>query len=148
MIFTLEKISTVWPEAQEILKANNEETGMLGQENFDPDVDKYLAMEAIGIAKLFTARAEGKLVGYCMMLVMPHPHYKKTVVAFQDVLFMVSERRGIGSVRFIKWIDEFCRSLGADNISRTVSSKKDFSRTLLRMGYEEVETSYVRRCHE
>jgi hypothetical protein len=148
MIFSNELLTSILPELQEMFWQNNEETGMLGQESFDPDVDKYLAMEAMGVAKLFIARAEGKLVGYCMMLVMPHPHYKKTVVAFQDVLFMVSERRGIGSVRFIKWIDEFCRSLGADNISRTVSSKKDFSRTLMRMGYEEVETSYVRRCHE
>src|SRR5256885_610341 len=40
------------------------------------DTEKYAALEKSDILLLVTARAEGRLVGYFVGFIMPHPHYR------------------------------------------------------------------------
>jgi hypothetical protein len=142
MVFSCESMTSIWAEASDMMVRNNDETGMF---DLDPESSDYFAMEEAGQAKVLTARVGGSLVGYSLMILRNHPHHRKVMVSFQDVLYMHPAHRGFGAVRFIRWTDEFMKALGAEVMTRSVSVKKDYSRTLERLGYEKVETSYMRR---
>lgn len=144
MEFAIEAVTSVWKEALPLLMDNQVEVGLKDLESFDPDIDRYIEMEGQGAAKVFTYRKDGVLVGYCLVLFFPHPHYRKSLTAFQDVLYVTPKHRGFGAVKFIKWIDEQIRALGAETMNRSVSVRVDYARTLERLGYVEVESSFVK----
>jgi alpha-D-ribose 1-methylphosphonate 5-triphosphate synthase subunit PhnG len=132
------------------MTAHEAEVGMFGTP--DPDLERYLEIEKIDVARCFTARLgagggseRSELVGYCLMLVFPHPHYRTKLTAIADALYMSPDHRGTTALRFIAWVDGFCRKLGAVSISRAVNVRKDYSRLLMGLGYEKFETSYLRR---
>ncbi len=72
----------------------------------DPDWKKYEDIERAGRYRLFTAREGKELIGYATYIVATNPHYKSSLQAVQDVLFLRPERRGllIGS-RLIAYAD-------------------------------------------
>jgi hypothetical protein len=127
------------------MQANNAETGTLGEQEFVPDFDRYLQMEEGGYVRLFTARDEGKLVGYNLMMISTHPHYPGSLWAIQDTLYMAPEWRGFASIRFIRHVDAELRAEGVKYLLRQVNVNRDFSRTLERMGYDQKEVTYMRR---
>lgn len=145
MKFAEESFAGVWPEAQGLLDANNRETG-LEDEQLDVDIEKYIAMESSGIARVFTYRDDGgDLVGYGLFIFLAHPHHRTQLGAYQDTFYVRPSHRGIGAVRFIQWLDERFRLAGCVSVVRQVTTHVDFSRTLRRMGYAPIETAYRRR---
>ena len=142
LTFALESMTSTWPELEALVQNQEQEMGLLGVAT--PDVEKYFKLESEGIAKLFVARSGRKAVGYSLMLLVSHPHYKEKTVAFADALFVTPEHRGIGAVRFIGWVDEFVKFLGADMITRSVSVRNDYSRTLVYLGYGHSETTFMK----
>lgn len=60
------------------------------------DWEKYEALEYQGILRLLGARFDGQLVGYASFLVMPHLHYRTTVHAMNDAIFVRPEHRRTG----------------------------------------------------
>lgn len=147
MEFLQEDVRQVWPEAHELLIANHSETGMFQGYDFNPSCEKYGLLEDQGVARLFTARSKSILVGYEIFFIFPHLHYPDKVFALQDVLYVDPSHRGVGAVKFILWTDEELHEQGADVILRHVTTKVDYSRVLSRLGYEELETSFVRTRH-
>lgn len=146
MTFQRERIWDAWQELLPLLAKNHAETGALQSGEFQPDGERFMAMDQAEVARLYTARnQDGELVGYAVFFVIKHMHYGSTQWALQDVLYFLPEYRGISSVRFLKWTDQELRSLGVDVICRHVSEKRDYSRTLKRLGYQPVETAYMRR---
>lgn len=143
--FAREQLRDTWDEGASLIKLNNAETGALATEEFAPDAEKYFQLEDLGMVRLYTARICDKLIGYAIFLIQHHLHYPKTRWAIQDVLFISPEYRGLGAVRFILWTDDMLRSDGVHIVFRHVSHKRDYSRTLERLGYGAVETGFMRR---
>jgi len=143
--FARELLSDFWDEAISLTRANNEETGAIQGAEFAPDKERYLETERLGFIVSFTLRLAGRLVGYCLMFVSNHLHYPSTVWAVQDTLFVSKSYRGLGAVKFIKWIDSQLKGMSINVVIRQVSSKLDYSRTLERMGYGAIETGFIRR---
>jgi len=133
-----------WDEAIALTQLNHAETGGLPYEDFNPDKDKYLKIEEIGLIVSFTLRSAGKLVGYCLMFVSNHLHYKSKLWAVQDTLFVHKGHRGHGAAKFLMLVDEWLKKARVDVVVRQVSDKLDYSRTLKRLGYSSVETGYMR----
>src|SRR2546425_11802221 len=78
-----------------------------------PDRDKYEAIEAAGCFHAFTARENGKLIGYVGFFVGPHMHYSGSVQATQDVLYVAPEhRRGRVGIRLIFFASDALRAEG------------------------------------
>jgi len=69
--------------------ANNQDTVPL-----DPDFDRYKALEDQGMMRIFTVRDDGELIGYFISFISPHMHYKTTVYAINDILYMDPRYRG------------------------------------------------------
>ena len=111
-----------------------------------PDFLRYDAIEKAGALRVYTARDDGRLVGYAIFIVGPHLHYKTSLQAVQDVLFLTEKlRRGLSGLKFIKWCDKMLASDGVQVVCQHVKKARDFGKVLLRLGYRHADTLYVRR---
>jgi GNAT superfamily N-acetyltransferase len=145
VIFAWEKVENVWDEAMALARDNAKETGVLGIDEFDPDKERFQQLCETGALVVFTARQDGKLVGYFVVHLFRHLIFSKTIWAIQDSLYIDPGHRGLAAVRFLKWTDSALKDLGVDCILRQVTTQNDYSRTLERLGYALVERGYVRR---
>jgi GNAT superfamily N-acetyltransferase len=112
----------------------------------DPDWDIYRAIEKSGQLRIYTARKDGALVGYGVYFVRRGVHYKESLQANQDILFLTPEQRGktVG-YRLIKYADEELRKEHVQVVYHHVKEKHDFSPLLERLGYVLVDKIYGRR---
>lgn len=62
----------------------------------DVDWEGYQLDEDCGILKLLAARRGDKLVGYASYYVRPHRHYKSTLHAANDAIYVAKGERGAG----------------------------------------------------
>lgn len=110
-----------------------------------PDLDVYYRMQAAGNLRIFTIReiASNALVGYCVMIVRRH-HHTNQIRAFEDLLYVVPERRGIGS-GFVAWIDEQLMNMDVNVVQRTCQVTHDHGKMFQRAGYDKTEETWSRR---
>lgn len=113
----------------------------------EPNLPRYHQIENLGHLYLFTAREDDELVGYATFITGGHVHYSSSRHAQSDLLFLIPTRRGY-AMSFILFCDEQMKADGIDAVTHSVSSKKDFSPVLKRLGYEATETIYTRRLKD
>jgi len=129
---------------RELLRDNWEETG-LGWEELDPDWAKYEAMAANGALRIYLASTtDGEPVGYSVYFLSNHLHYKDSIQAVSDMIFIHPMHRGFGK-NFIAWIDTQLKNEGVKAVYRHATVKNRFDVLLRRLGYDELETTYVKR---
>lgn len=119
----------------------------------DPRWEVYEAAAANGSLRIFTIRDAGRLVGYSVFTVIRNPHYKGSVQATQDILYLVKALRGkrhgetgksIGFC-FIDWCDSQLKADGVQLVYHHVKFSHDWGSMLEKMGYKPVEKIYGRR---
>lgn len=111
----------------------------------DPDLDAYLRVAESGSLRVFTVRRGGALIGYAVFIVRRNLHYKTSLQAVQDVLFIRKSERGGTGIRFIKFCDNMLRSEGVQVVYQHVKAAHNFGPLLVRLGYECVEEIYSHR---
>jgi len=83
----------------------------------DPDLEKYQKLYDAGILEIHTARNDGQLIGYSLWVVTTHLHYKKSVTASSDILYIHPDfRKGMFGYKFIKWTTEEIKSRSPQRI--------------------------------
>lgn len=150
----------VWDEAVPLLFAHWKEIAHYPDIALAPDMEAYAASEAAGILRLYTARAQGDgpydratafgpplLLGYALFFLRPNPHYRGSVQAVSDVIYLAPSMRGINGWKFLKYIDAELTKEGAEIAYHHVKLAHDFGPILKRMGYEAVEVIYTKRLH-
>lgn len=60
---------------------------------FNPDWPQYFALAGAGNYAVFTARVDGKIVGYSSFFLQPYIHSKGVLVAITDVYYVADEHR-------------------------------------------------------
>lgn len=85
----------------------------------DVDEARYKWIESQGGLHLCTIRADSKLVGYFILTLIPHLHYKSAgLMAYTDVYYILPEfRKGGAGVRLIKFVE---RTLKLRRVSHPV----------------------------
>lgn len=141
--FARESFEPTWPELLPLLQEHWKEVSHYDTP-LDPNVEIYKLLDDVGAARLFTARENGKLVGYCGYSVSADMHSKSYINAIQDVLYIKPEKRGFGK-EFLKWCDNQLEEEGVHFISRSTTKKCDYGQILEKLGYEPVATTYCRR---
>lgn len=112
---------------------------------FDPDWDKYLALEEAGVLRLYTARIDGELKGYYTTVVDTFIHAKDVVLSYQDSIYVEPETRIIGGgAGLIDYAEKQMKKDCIDIIFMAVKEKRDFSRTLVDRGYILHEKIYIK----
>lgn len=113
---------------------------------FRPQFDIYPSLYARGMAKAFTARLNGLLVGYAIFFVRHHQHYGNDSWAIADLIYLTKEaRKGWAGYKFLKFCDERLALDGARVVTMSVNENRDFGGLLIRLGYAPTETVYTRR---
>jgi GNAT superfamily N-acetyltransferase len=106
----------------------------------DPVWEEYRALESMGRFVLFTARANGALVGYNAFFVTRHIHYAALTMAINDVLFLHPDhRRGSTGIKLLKFAEAELKAQGVQKVSYHVKRSLDWSPILHRMGYTDEE---------
>ena len=103
---------------------------------------QYMAMQEVGLYKLYTVRDEGELVGYCGFIVMPSHHHAGTM-AMQDAIFVKrSHRKGMLGYKFLKHCVNEIEKLGVNATNLATSCSPDLSKIYLRLGFSLIEKTF------
>lgn len=144
--FQKELFKDVYEEAIPLVQKHYDEIAHYKDIPLDPDIEVYKKMEDAGIVRVFTARKAEKLIGYAVFIVKYNPHYKASLQAIQDVIFIDPQSRGVGK-KFIQWADE--QLFTNDNVQvvyHHVKTAHNFGTMLERMGYTLIDLIYGRRA--
>lgn len=142
--FQKEGFLPFFDETAELFKEHYEEVAERQDViELDPDLDKYKTLFDSGFLEIHTAREDGKLIGYSIWIVSPHLHYKKSLTASSDIIFIhPAYRKGMFGVRFIKWTIEEVKKSNPQRILLHVKPHVDFGPILERMGATFLEKVY------
>jgi hypothetical protein len=144
MKYALERIKDVIDELEPLIQAHYKEIAKYQDIPLKPDWKSYESLDELGLLRIFTLREEGELIGYAVFMVRPHLHYMTCLTAFQDILFIKSDKRGKG-LKFILWCDNQLKGMGINLIVQHVKSEHNFGPALERIGYELMDLIYTKR---
>lgn len=152
----------LWAEVFPLLRSHWREVAAFPDIPLEPDRDLYRHAEANGALRVFTAREPNEttvrhldgqrsrqvvplLVGYAAFFVRSNPHYKSSIQAVQDVLYLDPAYRGVSAVKFIAWCDAALAADGVQVVMQHLKVKSDHARLMAHLGYEPVDTIYAKR---
>lgn len=144
-MFALERIEDIQDEIKPLHRAHWNET----EEHrhglpFNPDYQTFIRYEQAGRYVLFTLRIDGDLVGNCAMYLDMSAH-TQTLIATEDTLYLLPEaRHKHRGRRFIFWIEEQLKQIGAREIQITVKTVNKAERMFRLLGYKHVENGLVK----
>jgi hypothetical protein len=113
----------------------------------DPDYPAYVRACEAGLMKVYTARDEGRLIGYANFFVVPqHMHYRHRWAKNDIIWISPSHRDGRASVRLLRFAEEDLRATGPIVIQIETKDHQPALATLLELlGYDKVGESYGKR---
>lgn len=127
-----------------LIKRHYDEIAHFKDIPLEPDVELYQQLEDTGLTRVFTVRKSNALIGYSLFFVRPNPHYRSSIQAVQDVIFIDKQHRGIGR-KFIAWCDERLKYEGVQVAYHHVKNNHNFGPMLERDGYELIDLVYGKR---
>jgi len=142
--FQHEKLDGFVQEAKELFQKHYEEiaerTDVI---ELDPDLERYALMERNNRLEVHTIRDNGVLVGYSLWFIAYHIHYKNSLTASSDILYIApNHRKGMLGVKFIKWTTEEIKKRKPQKIVFHVKPFMDFGSILERQGANFFEKKY------
>lgn len=139
-----ESLATCQLDAEPLLQSHWEEIALNKDIiKMNPDWEAYADLEESGALKIFTARSEGMLVGYFVVLVKNHIHYKDHLFAYNDVLFLSQEyRKSFVGSRLIEFAQGCLKEDGVEVLVVNTKLHKPFDRLLNHLGYTHIENIY------
>lgn len=146
-VFALEKITDLWAELRPLLEAHYHEIAHFKDIPLDPNVDDYATAEANGRYRFYTARVDGELVGYVGFLCGPALHYRNSLQAGEDVIFVRPDMRksGLGS-GLLRFAHADLKACGIEVVWHHVKkAHPELGRLLEHDGFELVDLMYARR---
>lgn len=147
LTFQRERVSDLWDEVTPLLSRHKDEVCHYKDFVLNPDVESYEAIERAGGMRCYTARLNGDLIGYCALFVKHNLHYRDSVQALQDVLFILPEHRGSrAGFKLIRFCEEQLRREGVQVVMQHLKLATPKTVELFRkMGYEEIDVIMGKR---
>ena len=135
-------------EIEPLLRRHWDEIAHYKDIPLDVDWSAYAAAALQGMLRIYTMRDvdASQLVGYAVYVVKPHLHYRGSMQAMQDVLYLVPEHRNAGGGgALIAFADQLLAQDGVKVVYHHVKLAHNFGPLLARLGYEPIETVWGRR---
>ena len=109
----------------------------------NPNWEVYHFLEKMGILSIFTARDNGKLVGYLSTMSQSSLHHKDSVFAVTDAIFIKEDyRKGFTGIRLIRFAEFALKQDGVSVFTINTTVYKPFDKLLLWMGFKHIESTY------
>ena len=140
----VESLEAVVEESRPLLQDHWEEIALNKDKiKLEPDWPVYFALASEGRLGLYTARDEGKLVGYFVVTVSQHPHYAKNIFAENDVVFLKKEYRktGVGAM-MIRFAEQDLRKKGVSVLSINTKVHQPFDSLMEALDFSLIERKY------
>jgi hypothetical protein len=141
-----ERWATFYPDGASIFPQHHQELALHRDEiPLSIDEAKYEVLDKTDMLLILTARDEGRLVGYALWFIMPHPHYAKAgPMALTDMYYVLPEyRRGVGLRLFIASEVEY-KKRGCIKAITSCKAHQDHRPFLERMGWELSDFTMVK----
>lgn len=107
-----------------------------------PNIEAYCAMEDAGCLRCYTLR-DDELAGYAVYVTSTNPHYVTSRQANNDLLYVRPDRRG-HSLSLLRFAERSLAEEGVDIVYQSVARARDFSRVLVWLGYEHIESLFAK----
>lgn len=147
LTFEREAFDSVYPEAAELLRLHWDEIAPY-KDLFilDPNVAFYRDAEKKGILHIIAARMDTLLIGYIVMILVPHHHYQHVLVATDDIHFIhPAYRKGsIGSRLFVA-AEKIMKGLGAEVMILRTKVEHNHGALFEHLGYSPLDLVYSKR---
>lgn len=139
-----EFLSSVSEEIKPLLNSHWEEIALnKGKIKLNPDWEVYQSLEDQGKLKIFTARGEGKLVGYFVVVVGVNMHYKDHLFASNDIIYLSPEhRKGFTGIKLIKFAEKCLKEDGVSVLTINTKVHQPFDRLMDFLKFRKVERVY------
>jgi len=140
--FYMDASPTIYRHHKEV---NPYQTHEGDQFSLEPDFTHYINLDNNGDLKIYTARVEKELVGYCGYVIYKHPHHTSKVIAAQDGVYFKKgfRNKGLGE-KFLSWTEIKLKDSGVNVVHQSVTPWYDWSKTLNGLGYKPLETVYFK----
>lgn len=143
--FFQEDWNTIQYEAAGLIETHYKEVAHYQDIKLNPDHETYRALEKNGALKVFVARDEShELLGYAVFFIRLNLHYKTSLQALQDIIFINPKHRGFGKA-FINWCDEQLKKHGVQVVYQHVKKSHNFGPMLESLGYQEIDLIFGKR---
>lgn len=150
--YELVPVQECWEVVDKCLREEHwPEVGHYKDIPIDMDWKRYFALQEMGKLRCYVVRSvlneemkTFELVGYAFYLVDHHLHYRKTLVAGQDILYIKKQFRGFGR-HFLSWCDAELKKEGVVTVTHHIKPYFDWSPMAVELGYEHAEQIYSRR---
>ena len=101
----------------------------------------YLMVEHAGNLRLFTARLNGELVGYCAVIVDTSIHKESEILATSSSFYIRKDSSDIlRALKFFRYIKQQLKNEGVNEWALTTTTDVDISPLFKRLGAELYET--------
>lgn len=133
---------SLWSELMPLLERHWHEVAHYRDVPLNPNREAYAKIAAAGMLRIYTARGDGRLIGYLACILAPSLHYAPHTFAAQDVLFIDPAYRG---ARFGASLITFAhRRLREDGVTMLMQHSKhrsdiNIGPLLHRLGYEHMD---------
>lgn len=146
LTFQTERWPSVVEEIKPLLYLNWCETALDHAEiPLDPDFERYAKADIDGSLHITTARIGASLVGYFVLFVVRHPHYKSTLFALMDAYFLEQEhRRGPNGIRLFLEAESALRARGVREIIANSKVSHDMSAIFERLNWRRTAIAYTK----
>lgn len=112
----------------------------------NPCWDTYAALESVNKLGIFTARLDGELIGYFVIVASENPHYKGHIFGVNDVIYLKPEYRGtyLGS-NLITFAENTAKEVGVSVLVINTKTHVPFDGVLNRLGFTHIENVYSKK---
>lgn len=145
MDFALEALTRdLLSEAEDLLLSHWQEIAIYRDKiSLNPDYAHYITLQSKGELRVITARVDNKLVGYCVFIIGPGPHYKDTLFAENDILYITEEhRKGFNALRMLRFAEVRLKRIGVDVMLLSMKQSHPFHSLCKAMRMDPYEISY------
>lgn len=109
----------------------------------NPDYDKYISLERMGVVHVVTARNDGCLIGYAINFVAPNMHYQDWLYSVNDIIYISIDYRKTGAgYRLLRFMEKELKKIGVTNIHLSMKLAHDFGPLMESLGYTAIERLY------
>lgn len=131
-------------EARPLLEEHWQEIALNKEKiRLNPDWERYHCLEDEGLLKIFTAREEGKLVGYFVVVASKGLHYKDHVFAVNDIIYLHPDyRKGRTGIKLIQFAEKCLQQDGVSVLTINTKVHRPFDKLMEFLGFGLIERVY------
>jgi hypothetical protein len=145
-----EFLATVEDEVEPLLNFHWEEIALNKDKiKLNPDWEAYEALEHQGKLKIFTARDDGQLVGYFVVIVGTNLHYKDHLFASNDIIYLSpNHRKGFTGIKLVKFAEKCLKDDGVSVLTINTKVHQPFDKLMDFLKFRKIERVYSKYLGE